>query len=75
MDMSKRKIEVLRFLNRPFFEMEGRELGQFLVEVMFNADKIQKGEEPSFPYTEVENPMGLANNIITDLKREISLRN
>jgi hypothetical protein len=75
MDMSKRKIMTLRFLNRPFFEMEGRELGQFLVEVMFNAEKIQKGEEPSFPYNQVEDPMDLASNLINDLQREISLRN
>ena len=75
MDINPRKIMTLRFLNRPFFEMEGRELNGFLVEVMFSADRMNRGEEPSFPYNQVEDPMDLASNLINDLQREISLRN
>jgi hypothetical protein len=75
MDKNMRKLMALKFINRPFFEMEQRELNGFLIEVMFNAEQIKKGKEPAFPYNEVSNPLDLANCMIADLQREISLRN
>lgn len=73
--MSARKIKLLQFLGRPFFEMEQREMSQFMVKVMFDAERIKKGESIPFPYGAVNDPLGLANNMIADMQRETALRN
>jgi hypothetical protein len=73
--LDPRKIQVLRFLNRPFFETDSKELGAIIVQVMFNRQQLERGEDPGWPYNEVKDPNGLAEQMLLDLERELILRN
>jgi hypothetical protein len=70
-----RKIQILRFLNRPFFETDSKELDEIIVQVMFNRQLLERGEDPGFPYNQVKDPNGLAEQMLLDLERELALRN
>jgi hypothetical protein len=70
-----RKIQILRFLNRPFFETDSKELDEIIVQVMFNRQRLERGEDPGFPYNQVKDPNGLAEQMLLDLERELALRN
>jgi hypothetical protein len=70
-----RKIQVLRFLNRPFFETDSKELCAIIVHVMFQRQRLERGEDPGWPYNRAEDPNGLADQMLLDLERELALRN
>jgi hypothetical protein len=73
--MNPRKIETLRFIQRPFFELETDHVRTMMIEVMFTVDRITKGEEAEAPFSLAQDPLDFANTMLTDLQREIALRN